>query len=146
MSIKIWKNINLLMIRISKNGPDMASVHKFWYILLVIHSFLEKSMSRLPPRHCTWSVLKFCKINAAQLIGIKSYTYIVFASLSKSLTTRLQIISKYLSNHERRFEFRRENMMLVFIGIITILGQVLDCLALWQDSYSDLMRMPNTMG
>ena len=27
------------MIPISKNGPDMASVHKFWYFLLVIHSF-----------------------------------------------------------------------------------------------------------
>ena len=33
------------MIPISKNGPDMASVHKFWYFLLVIHSFsLTKSM------------------------------------------------------------------------------------------------------
>ena len=27
------------MIPISKNGPDMASVHKFWYFLLVIYSF-----------------------------------------------------------------------------------------------------------
>ena len=26
-------------VPISKNGPDMASVHKFWYFLLVIHSF-----------------------------------------------------------------------------------------------------------
>ena len=30
---------NFLVIPISKNGPDMASVHKFWYFLLVIHSF-----------------------------------------------------------------------------------------------------------
>jgi hypothetical protein len=28
-----------LMIPISKNGPDMASAHKFLYFLLVIHSF-----------------------------------------------------------------------------------------------------------
>ena len=28
--------------RISKNGPDMASVHKFWYFLLVTYSFSLK--------------------------------------------------------------------------------------------------------
>ena len=30
------------MIPISKNGPDMASVHKFWYFLLVTYSFSLK--------------------------------------------------------------------------------------------------------
>ena len=35
---------HFLMIPISKNGPDMASVHKFWYFLLVTYSFsLENS-------------------------------------------------------------------------------------------------------
>ena len=31
------------MILISKNGPDMASVHKFWYFLLVTYSFSLKN-------------------------------------------------------------------------------------------------------
>ena len=31
------------MIPISKNGPDMASVHKFWYFLLVTYSFSLKN-------------------------------------------------------------------------------------------------------
>ena len=34
---------HFLMILISKNGPDMASVHKFWYFLLVTYSFLLKN-------------------------------------------------------------------------------------------------------
>ena len=36
--IKFGKML-FLMIPISINGPDMASVHKFWYILHVTHSF-----------------------------------------------------------------------------------------------------------
>ena len=61
------------MIPISKNEPDMASVHKFWYFLLVTYSFslkilifglnftyeiFRKVMAWASPRHCTWSVLK----------------------------------------------------------------------------------------
>ena len=30
------------MIPISKNGPDMALVHKFWYFLLITYSFSLK--------------------------------------------------------------------------------------------------------
>ena len=35
--------MSFLMILISKNGPDMASVHKFWYFLLVTYSFSLKN-------------------------------------------------------------------------------------------------------
>ena len=34
---------HFLVIPISKNGPDMASVHKFWYFLLVTYSFSLKN-------------------------------------------------------------------------------------------------------
>ena len=36
---------HFLMIPISENGPDMASVHKFWYFLLVTYSFSLKHSS-----------------------------------------------------------------------------------------------------
>jgi hypothetical protein len=73
------------MIPISKNGPDMASVHKFWYFLLVTHSFTLKNL--IFGLNFTYEIFRKVMAWALHMVSFENFVKSMPPSLSELKVT-----------------------------------------------------------